>query len=638
MGVRTRLAARGGETPQFLAVLGDGNDNLLVGDGGADVIEGLGGNDILRGLGGNDLLDGGDGEDAADYTFAASGVVVRLFAGLTLNDGDGGTDTLVAIENITGSAFNDTILGSAGANTLSGGDGQDYLIGLGGNDVLMGGTGMANQLQGGLGDDDYYVDANDTLVEFVGEGHDRVFTSQSRFVMAANLEDLAYMASGAFTGIGNAEDNVITGNIGNDVLSGGAGADSLDGGDGGDTADYSRAASGVIASLADGGASDDGDGSSDTFTGIENLLGSAWDDDLTGDGGANVLDGGDGYDLLVGGGGADVLRGGLDYDMADYSGAAAGIFVKLNIGMTTNDGDGATDQLVSIEDITGSDFDDVIIGDTIDNYLYGGSGRDVLIGGDGDDLLEGGNGAANQLQGGLGDDRYFVEANDTLVEFANEGYDSVATTQNRYTLRANFEELGFAGVGDFVGIGNAEDNSIVGGDGDDTLTGGQGDDILVGTSGCGCGGGGFDTAVLSGVLADYLIEDLGGGVWGVTDNVAGRDGADLLLDIDQLRFSDGSTYALVPVDPAPLLSDKTLDLAQVLPGISDDDFVLSKDADLPLVLPGEGPDADAFMAMQEGLGATADLPRHMLSLDQDGFLISGVDDLGRLHDHDGWLL
>jgi Ca2+-binding RTX toxin-like protein len=636
MGVRTGLAARGGETPQFLAVLGDGNDNLLVGDGGADVIEGLGGNDTLRGLGGNDLLDGGAGDDIADYTFAASGVVVRLFAGLTLNDGDGGTDTLVAIENVTGSAFNDTILGSAGANVLSGGDGQDYLIGLGGNDVLMGGTGMANQLQGGLGDDDYYVDANDTLVEFAGEGHDRVFTSQSRFVMAANLEDLTYMASGAFTGIGNAEDNVITGNIGNDVLSGGAGADSLDGDDGVDTADYSRAASGVIASLADGGASDDGDGSTDTFTGIENLLGSAWDDDLIGDAGSNVLDGGDGYDLLVGGGGVDILRGGLDYDMADYSGAAGGIVVKLNVGLATNDGDGASDQLISIEDITGSDFDDVIIGNTIDNYLYGGSGRDVLIGGAGDDLLEGGNGAANQLQGGLGDDRYFVEANDTLVEFANEGYDSVATTQNRYTLRANFEELGFAGVGDFVGIGNAEDNSIVGGDGDDTLTGGLGDDILVGTSGCGCGGGGFDTAVLSGVFADYLIEDLGGGAWGVTDGVAGRDGQDFLIDIDQLRFSDGSTFALVTVDPAPLLPDKGVDGAQVLPGLSDDDFILTKDTDLPLVLPGPDLDADGLQAMHNGVGPDAGLPGHMLSLDLDGFLILGADAFGQAHD--GWLL
>lgn len=637
MSIRKAFRA-GDEDPLFVPVIGDAGDNTLDGTVGDDTLDGLDGADILRGGAGADALDGGNGVDTADYSGAGSGVVVRLYQGLTSNDGDGGTDTLVSIENVTGSALDDTLLGSAGANTLNGGFGRDYLVGLGGNDVLMGGSGIANQLQGGLGDDDYYVDANDTLVEFAGEGHDRVFTSQSRLVMAANLEDLAYTGSGAFTGIGNAEDNAITGNIGADMLSGGGGADSLDGGAGTDTADYSLAASGVVASLADGGASDDGDGSSDTFTSIENLLGSVWDDSLTGDAGANVLDGGDGFDLLVGGGGVDILRGGLGYDMADYGGAAGGVVVKLNVGLATNDGDGSSDQLVSVEDITGSDFDDVIIGDTIDNYLYGGSGRDILIGGDGDDLLEGGNGVANQLQGGLGDDRYFVEANDTLVEFANEGYDSVATTQNRYTLRANFEELGFAGVGDFVGIGNAEDNVIVGGDGDDTLTGGLGDDILVGTSGCGCGGGGNDTVVLAGVFADYLIEDLGGGAWGLTDSIAGRDGEDLLLDIDQLRFSDGSTFALVPADSAPLLVDKDIDGAQILPGVSDDAFILTKDTDLPLVLPGTGldPDADAFLVTHNGVGPDAGLSGHMLSLDLDGFLILGADAFGQVHD--GWLL
>ena len=634
MGIRKTFRT-GGDDPLSVPVIGDGGDNTLIGSSGSDVIEGLDGADILRGGGGSDVLDGGTGIDTADYSGAASGVRVRLFQGQTTNDGDGGEDVLVSIENVTGSAFDDTLLGSAIANTLSGGAGADYLIGLGGDDILRGGSGTPNQLQGGVGDDDYYVDANDTLVEFAGEGHDRIFTTRTRLVMAANIEELSYSGSEAFTGIGNDEDNIITGNIGIDTLSGGAGADTLDGGGGAkDTADYSNAFGDVIASLADGEASDDGDGSSDILIGIENLKGSAGDDQLTGDGGANVLDGGDGFDLLIGGGGLDVLRGGGGFDMADYGGAAGAVVVKLHIGLAANDGDGASDQLIGVEDVTGSDFNDVIIGSAEGNYLYGGSGSDVLIGLEGDDLLEGGNGAPNQLQGGLGDDRYYVEANDTLVEFAGEGYDSVATTLNRYVLRANFEELGFDGVGDFIGIGNAEDNTIVGGDGDDFLTGGQGDDILVGTSSCGCGGGGNDTAVLSGVFADYLIEDLGGGAWGVTDSVLGRDGADLLLDIDQLRFSDGSTFALVAAAP-PLPSDKTTGDAQVLPGLADDDFVLPKDADMPLVLPGAELDGDGFMAAR-GVGPDAGLPGHMLTLDPDGFLIGGLDDFGHLHD--GWLL
>ncbi|NJC40310.1 Ca2+-binding RTX toxin-like protein [Brevundimonas alba] len=635
MSIHSSLRAGKPDTFLFVPVVGDSGDNTLPGTAGDDTIDGLDGDDTLSGGGGVDVMDGGLGSDTADYTTAAAGVVVRLFAGQTTVDGDGGTDTLISIENVTGSAFNDTLLGTVGNNVLSGGAGQDFLIGLGGDDILIGGSVLANQLQGGIGDDDYYVSANDTLVEFAGEGHDRIFTTQARLVMAANIEDLTYTGSGAFTGIGNAEDNAITGNIGADVLSGREGADSLDGGDGIDTVDYRLAGSGVVLSLADGEASDDGDGSTDILANFENVTGSVWDDDLTGDAGVNVLDGGDGYDRLVGGGGADILRGGADYDMVDYSGAAGGVFIKLNTGQAVNDGDGSSDQLISIEDVTGSAFNDIIIGGSIDNYLYGGAGSDVLIGLDGDDLLEGGNGAANQLQGGLGDDRYYVEANDTLVEFANEGHDSVLTTRNSYTLRANFEDLAFDGVGNFVGTGNDEDNAIVGGDGDDFLTGLKGDDILVGASGCGCGGGGNDTAVMSGVLADYEIEDLGGGAWGITDLVADRDGSDLLLDIDQLRFSDGSTYALVSVDPAPVLSDKTLDIAQVLPGLIDDDFLSFKDVDGPLVLPGDdGQMASSVLLDAELIEA---FPTHMLTLSPEGGYVGGTDDIGRLHDHDGWL-
>lgn len=628
----------GGTATVTVTINGEDTDDTVVGDGGANVLDGGDGDDTVSGGAGNDTLGGGAGTDTVDYSGAASGVIARLNAGLASNDGDGGSDTLSGFENVTGSAFNDTLLGAAGANVLSGGAGQDYLIGLGGNDVLYGGSGAANQLQGGTGDDIYFAQANDTIVEFAGEGHDIVFTTQARLVLAANLEDLTYAGGGAFTGVGNGENNAITGGVGDDILSGRGGDDVLDGGDGTDTADYSQASTGVVASLADGVASDDGDGGSDTFNGIENLLGSAGDDVLTGDAGANILDGGDGYDVLVGGGGVDVLRGGLDYDMADYSAAGGGIVVKLNVGLATNDGDGASDQLISIEDVTGSDFDDVIIGDTIDNYLYGGSGRDVLIGGEGDDLLEGGNGAPNQLQGGLGDDMYYVEANDTLVEFEDEGYDSVATTLNRYTLRAHFEELAFDGVGDFVGTGNALDNVIYGGEGDDILTGGLGDDVLVGSSSCGCGGPGFDTVVLAGVFADYLIEDLGGGAWAITDSVANRDGADMLLDIAQLRFSDGSVFALVPAVDAPTLTEaKGTDDAQVLPGPGEDDFILGKDAHLPLVLPGDEGELEGVLALDGDPDLTQGFPTHMLTLHPEGGFVGEADDPGRSHDHDGWL-
>lgn len=578
MTARAGFRAKGAEGPLFLPFVGDDNGNHLVGTAADDTLDGLGADDILEGRGGNDALDGGDGIDRADYGSAVSGVIVRLNAGVAADDGEGGSDTLVSIEQVTGGAFDDTIVGSAVANTLDGSTGRDVLVGLAGDDILVGGAGDANHLQGGIGDDQYWVEANDTVVEFAGEGHDVVLTNRSRLTLATNVEDLSYLGAGSFTGIGNDSANAIFGAAGDDVLSGRAGDDALDGGDGTDTADYSLAMAGVVVDVASG-ATDDGDAGVDTLVDIENLTGSAFADTLYGDAGVNVLNGGSDNDVLVGRGGNDTLHGGAGYDLVDYSDATSGVIAKLNIGQAS-DGEGGTDTLVSIEDLNGSLHNDVLIGSTEENFLYGLDGSDVLIGLAGDDYLEGGAGAPNQLQGGEGDDRYYVEANDTLVEFENEGFDSVATTLNRYTLRAHFEELAFDGVGDFVGTGNGLDNYIYGGDGNDTLTGGGGDDILVGTSSCGCGGGGTDTVVLSGVQADYLIEDLGGGAWGVTDSVADRDGADFLLDIDQIRFSDGSILVLVPAS-APAVDGKSAE--QVLPPPDPDDILLSDDAEAAVI-------------------------------------------------------
>ncbi|MCS6627959.1 hypothetical protein N0B44_34205, partial [Roseibacterium beibuensis] len=123
------------------------------------------------------MLDGGLGSDTASYTAAAAGAFVNLNSQMATNDGDGGVDTLSSIENATGSAFNDTLIGNGGANTLTGGAGNDVLVGLAGNDILIGGGGAPNQMQGGLGDDLYVVSANDTIVEFAGEGVDTIETA-----------------------------------------------------------------------------------------------------------------------------------------------------------------------------------------------------------------------------------------------------------------------------------------------------------------------------------------------------------------------------------------------------------------------------------------------------------------------------
>ena len=119
-------------------ITGNAGDNVLKGGSGNDTIYGEAGNDRIDGDSGNDLIDGGEGDDYLDgdkgtdtvsYASAASGVAVDLNLKSAQNTGGGGTDTLRSFENVTGSAYADTLVGSkkgfidggAGADTMWGG-------------------------------------------------------------------------------------------------------------------------------------------------------------------------------------------------------------------------------------------------------------------------------------------------------------------------------------------------------------------------------------------------------------------------------------------------------------------------------------------------------------------------------------
>ena len=157
---------------------GSNSSDALYGDDNNNLIEGLGGNDTMEGLGGNDTLIGGDGSNTATFIHATNGVQVNLStkvtvvventingtqtftnAASTATDFGGGTsigtDTLIQIQNIIGTNFNDSIIGDSGNNRLEGGLGNDYLDGGAGDDVLLGGDGN-DTLIGGLGND--YLD------------------------------------------------------------------------------------------------------------------------------------------------------------------------------------------------------------------------------------------------------------------------------------------------------------------------------------------------------------------------------------------------------------------------------------------------------------------------------------------------
>jgi VCBS repeat-containing protein len=206
---------------------GGGND-LVNGGTANDVLVGGAGNDVLTGNGGSNSYIGDAGNDTVSFANATAGVFAYILAGSASSNGFGGVDTFTTIENLTGGAGNDTLLGDNNDNVIIGGAGGDYLAGLGGNDTLDGGLGDPNALQGGTGDDTYIIDmAGNTLIEFANEGTDTVRTSLTSFTLIADLENLIYTGAQAFTGVGNAGDNRMTGGTGDDIMTGGAGADTF---------------------------------------------------------------------------------------------------------------------------------------------------------------------------------------------------------------------------------------------------------------------------------------------------------------------------------------------------------------------------------------------------------------------------
>ncbi|WP_425339279.1 Ig-like domain-containing protein [Brevundimonas alba] len=453
------------------------------------------GNDTLRSGGGSDTLNAGGGVDTVDYSDATAAVSVNLRSH-SASKSAGGADVLIGFENITGSAYADVLISDHGGSVLNGGLGSDYLIGGNGADVLIGGAGQANAMQGGAGNDRYIVSVvGDSLSEFAGEGVDTVETTLSQYTLRDNFENLVFTGSGAFSGVGNSANNQLTGGAFNDILRGGGGSDILNGGGGADTADYATATAGVTVNIRTQSATKSA-GGSDTLVSIENVTGSAFND------------------TLIGGAGFNSLNGGAGNDTVDYSAAAGAVTVKLAGSLASADGDGATDLLISIENVTGSAFNDLLFGDAQNNVLSGGAGSDTLLGQAGDDVLIGGAGAANIMQGGLGDDRYVVTAvGDTLTEFAGQGIDTVETSLAAYTLRDYFEKLTYIGSGNFTGLGNAADNVITGGLGADTLKGAAGNDVLVGGDGAANllqGGTGDDRYVVT-AAGDTVTELAGEG-------------------------------------------------------------------------------------------------------------------------------
>ncbi|WP_162270304.1 S8 family serine peptidase [Bordetella ansorpii] len=480
----------------------------ILNPNGASVQAGTGLTSIVYAGDGDDVISGYSG--FVSYEYAKSAVRVELDDYYTNTDTTGGSgrDIIQNIPNIIGSGYNDTIIGDSKANIIDG-------------------AGGADRMEGGAGDDTYYVDnAGDVVIEDAGQGNDTVYSYIGRYTLGANVENGYIMHPGAANMTGNALDNVIYASAGDNVIDGGLGKD---------TVSYQGMGSSVTVSLDAQAVQDTGGSGWDRLLGIENLTGSAYNDVLTGNAGANVLDGGAGADRMTGGAGDDTyyvdsagdivveLAGqGTDFvltTLASYTlganvenlrllaaGPANGYGNALNNvfyagqGANVLDGAGGVDT-VSYQYVTSkvvvdlsktgpqatkSGGQDTLI--SIEN-VTGSNSADTLTGTDGDNIIDGG-GSWDTMSGGLGNDTYYVDnISDKIIENAGGGIDTVITTVG-YSLTflyqvENITAIGLAAInisGNGMAnrmVGNAAANVIDGEGGADIMIGGDGNDTYV---------------------------------------------------------------------------------------------------------------------------------------------------------------
>lgn len=293
-----------------------GNDKIRIkgNGGGKQVVYGGGGDDtIITGKGG-DIVCGGPGDDTllpgrgADKAFGGDGDdYIKNEKGNDRLYGDAGNDQVLggpSKDYVSGGSGNDTVGGATDRDEMHGDAGDDLLLGDDGSDTMYGEEGN-DILRGGAGGEDM----------FGGNGNDRLFGEL--------LDDDMDGEGGDDILIGAHGIDAMKGGSGDDWLRGGTNKDDYAGGGGTDTASFAPAMpsddipnpQGVTVSLPAGLAQ--GPGGQDTLSGLENVNGSAFNDDITGDAADNVIDAGPGDDDVVGGGGADTMYGGLGDDLCD---------------------------------------------------------------------------------------------------------------------------------------------------------------------------------------------------------------------------------------------------------------------------------------------------------------------------------
>ncbi|WP_211211184.1 M10 family metallopeptidase C-terminal domain-containing protein [Asticcacaulis biprosthecium] len=485
-----------------IAVTGNSLNDIIVGNSAANTLTGLAGADLLDGGAGGDLLIGGSGNDTFSVDSAGDVVVenasegidiVEAFASVTLGDN---------VENLR-------FWGTANLNGIGNALGN----------VMTGNSGN-NRLDGGAGDDTYYVqNVGDNVVEANGNGTDTVYASVSYSLSGRYVESLILTGVQAIDATGNSNANNLTGNGGNNRLDGGAGHDRLNGGAGTDTLIGGSGndsfvvdqAGDIVTEVSQGGIDTVETATSYTLgDNIENIVlmglddvnavGNAMNNRLTGNAGINFLEGGLGDDTYV----VDNV-----FDVAAEA-ANAGIDLVLS----------------SVSFVLGPETENLTLTGTAAISGTGNAMNNVLTG----------NGGANVLSGGLGNDTYYVQnSNDNVIEGGGAGSDLIFSSVS-YGLNGRYvERLILTGSADIDAFGNSNGNSLTGNDGNnhlngkggaDNLTGGLGSDIFVFEASNG------RDKVLDFQTADVDLIDISAHTGGVANfDLLRQNGADAVIDL-----------------------------------------------------------------------------------------------------------
>ncbi|MCC5609874.1 calcium-binding protein [Nostoc sp. CHAB 5834] len=596
----------GGEGDDYLSVDYSTSDNILNGGAGNDQLSATSstGNNLLSGDDGNDHLstsgthidyDGGNTNAASGNNTLNGGAGDDILSadystGDNLLSGGDGNDSLSASSNpsdrygfntsgnntLDGGAGDDTLIAnySSGDNLFFGGDGNDSLFvssyydysgrfdGAFGNNLLSGGDGndsfslvlytspsdlVTQTVDGGTGDDllevSYIYSTGGITSTFNAATNTGRVTAGKNNVTYKNIEGLNIS--------GTEYDDLIVGSNGNDKIdAGGSGNDTIDGGAGDDYLSFSYySATESITSTFDA-ATNTGSitaGTSHvTYKNIEglNIYGTDYDDLIVGSNGNDSLHGGNsGNDTIDGGIGDDLLS---LYNYTTSDGITSTFDVATNTGSITVGTSHITYKNIEQLNISGTEYDDLIVGsngnDTINgaggnNTIFGGAGKDYLSAdySNGNNLLSGDDGndfvnisgdyndyrgefyldavsGNNTLNGGAGDDNLVTnyssgnnllsggDGNDYL---SASGSASLYSSYEVYTVSGNNTLDGGAGsdrlivdysTGDnllsggdgndyLTAFGASGKNTLTGGNGNDTLTGGKGNDSLIGGAG-----------------------------------------------------------------------------------------------------------------------------------------------------------